>query len=172
MRNSKRGTTYTSIATYLAFSKPFDNLGGESDYIAAMEDTSVDQHPPGRADLYNYISANDICDSVDNTNVPNDITKNTDIIASIEPRLSFWPNNEDPWGKQTDPPSLVRAKSQPALHSSGKSLYTHSANTSVFPSGTTLNTTETEYTIDQSEQNSQFQLPDKIQSNYTHKKDK
>ena len=119
----------------------------------------MDQHPSGRADLYNYISANDICDNVDNTNVPNDITKNTDIIASIEPGLSFWPNNEDPWGEQTDPPSLARASSQPALHSSGKSLYTQSANTSAFPSGTTLNTTETEYSLDQSEQNSQSHTP-------------
>ena len=124
-----------------------------------MEDTLLDQHPPGRTDFHNYISANDICDNVDNTNVPNDITENTDLIASIEPRLSFWPNNEDPWGEQTDPVPLARASSQPALHSSTRSLKMQSANTSVFPSGTTLNTTETEYTLDPSERNSQSQTP-------------
>ena len=59
----------------------------------------MDQHPSGRADLYDYISANNICNNVDNTNVPNDIIENNDVIASIEPHLKFWPNNEDPWGE-------------------------------------------------------------------------
>ena len=57
------------------------------------------------------------------------------------------------------PPPLARASSQPVLHSSGRSLYTQSANTSAFPSGTTLNTAETKYTLDQSEQNSQSHTP-------------
>ena len=90
-----------------------------------MEDTSVDQHSSGRTDLHNYISVNNIRDNVDNTNVSNDIIENTDIIASIEPRLSFWPNNEDPWGEQTNPPPLVRSSSQPVLYSlTTKSLHT------------------------------------------------
>ena len=116
----------------------------------------MDQHPSGRADLYDYISANDIRNNVDNTNVPNDIIENNDVIASIEPRLKFWPNNEDPWGEQTEPPSLVRSNSQPNLSSSHKSLHTQSANTSAFPSGTTLATTDTEYTLDPSDQQGQL----------------
>ena len=116
----------------------------------------MDQHPSGRADLYDYISANNICNNVDNTNVPNDIIENNDVIASIEPHLKFWPNNEDPWGEQTEPPSLVRSNSQPNLSSSHKSLRTQSANTSAFPSGTTLDTTETEYTLDPTDQQGQL----------------
>ena len=116
----------------------------------------MDQHPSGRADLYDYISANNICNNVDNTNVSNDIIENNDVIASIEPHLKFWPNNEDPWGEQTEPPSLVRSNSQPNLSSSHKSLRTQSANTSAFPSGTTLDTTETEYTLDPTDQQGQL----------------
>ena len=119
-----------------------------------MEDSLLDQHPPGRTDLQNYISDSNICDNVDNTNVPNDITKNTDLITTIEPHLSFWPNNEDPWGEQIDHKPLARASSQPALHLSIRSLQTQSANTPIFPSGTTLNNIETEYTLGQSGQTS------------------
>ena len=122
-----------------------------------MEDKSVDQHPSGRTDLYNYISASNICDNVSNTNVPDNIIENHDVIASIEPRLKFWPNNEDPWGEHTNLPSLARSSSQPVLHSSSKSLNTQSVNTSTFPSGTTLDTTETEYTLDPVEHQNQPQ---------------
>ena len=64
--------------------QPFDNLGGKSDYIAAMEDTSMDQHPPSRTDLHNYISDSNICDNVDNTNVLNDITNKTKDWALVQ----------------------------------------------------------------------------------------
>ena len=122
-----------------------------------MEDSLLDQNPPGRTDLHNYISDNKICDNVDNTDVLNDITKNIDIISSIEPH--YRPNNEDPWGEKIDNKPLARASSQPALHLSTRALKTQFANTSIFPSGITLNTTETEYTLDQSGQNSWSQTP-------------
>ena len=61
----------------------------------------MDQHHSGRTDLHNYISVNNIRDNVDNTNVSNDIIENTDIIASIETRLSFWS-----MGRTNEPSSL------------------------------------------------------------------
>ena len=60
-------------------------------------------------------------------------------------------------GEHTRTPSLVRSSSQPVLHSSCKLLHTQSANTSTFPSGTTLDTTETEYTLDPTDHQAQPQ---------------
>ena len=57
-------------------------------------------------------------------------------------------------GEKVDDKPLARASSQTVLHSSTRSLKTQSANTSIFPSVTTLDTTETEYTLDRSGQGS------------------
>ena len=86
-----------------------------------MEDPTLDQHSPGRADLHDRVSASDIRSDVDNTNVFNPITENNDVISTIEPYLHFWPDNEDPWGEKTVDRPLIRASSQPELHSSSRS---------------------------------------------------
>ena len=49
----------------------------------------MDQHPSGRADLYDYISANNICNNVDNTNVSNDIIENNDVIEINQPIIQL-----------------------------------------------------------------------------------
>ena len=115
-----------------------------------MDSPKKDSTPPqGKCDFSGNVTNNNIHSNVGTSNSPILNDKIDTIDSDIREYTSFWPDNDDPWGENIDPPQLVSSKSHSDFNSHVAEAGRVSLSQTVpFSSGTTIHTTETEYTVD------------------------
>ena len=115
-----------------------------------MDSPKKDSTPSqGKCDFSGNVTNNNIHSNVGTSNSPILNDKIDTIDSDIREYTSFWPDNDDPWGENIDPPQLVSSQSHSDFNNHTVEAGQVSLSQSVpFSSGTTIHTTETEYTVD------------------------
>ena len=118
-----------------------------------MDSPKKDSTPSqGKCDFSGNVTNNNIHSNVGTSNSPTFHDQIDTIDSDIREYTSFWPDNDDPWGENIDPPRLTFSQSPSDFNShtveAGQVSLGHSV---PFSSGTTIHTTETEYTVDDSD---------------------
>ena len=115
-----------------------------------MDSPKKDSTPPqGKCDFSGNVTNNNIHSNVGTSNSPILNDKIDTIDSDIREYTSFWPDNDDPWGENIDPPQLISSQSHSDFNSHTAEAGRVSLSQTVpFSSGTTIHTTETEYTVD------------------------